>query len=50
MALNFNGIAAEDAKDLICLSDVPNIVTLADDAGGTYGEFYFVFNNPAGGT
>lgn len=42
MALNFNGIAAEDAKDLICLSDVPNILSLEDNAGGTKGIFRFI--------
>lgn len=51
MALYLNDLGFEEAKDLILFSDVPNIVTLDDnDAGGTYGEFYFVFNNPAGGT
>ena len=51
MALYLNDLGYKEAQDLILFSDIPNIVTLDDnDAGGTYGEFYFVFNNPAGGT
>ena len=42
MALYFNGISSDDAKDLICLSDVPNILSLEDNAGGTKGIFRFI--------
>lgn len=45
MALNFNGLSYNTANNLICFSDVPNILTLEDDAGGTYGNFRFIIKD-----
>ena len=45
MALYFNGLSYNTANNLICFSDVPNILSLEDDAGGTKGIFRFIIQD-----